>query len=457
MVVRHALSLEGGETTLVVELKDKAVKLTHTRKSEVYRDKSDDKVFGDILTKQGLKKGNLAVVKTKHAELVRYDCTDWDFMLSRAEAAGLLIVAHNGTVSAQEITIDKASAARHKFILGKQTIYNFDLEIDGASQHKDVKCLAWNQGEQEVSTGKAPAFKLAQGNQKVASLAEVMGTETRTLSNAVPLDQEELQAWADGALKRTRLSMIRGRIAVPGFAALKLLDVMELDKMGKCFNGKTLVTGIRHRISEGTWNTDIQLGLSAVRFARQHQVAELAAGGLLPPVHGLQIGKVAAFEEDEKETYRVKVILPGIDSEQNTVWARLATPEAGKNRGFLFRPEPGDEVVVGFFNDDPRQAVILGSMFSSANTPHEDVGKPTEKNTSKAIISKNGVALKICDKENKPSLTIKVGKAEIQIEESSIVLSLDKKNAITIDKSGLAIKTENALTIKANRVDIKTK
>ena len=48
------------------------------------------------------------------------------------------------------------------------------------------------------------------------------------------------------------------------------------------------------------------------------------------------------------------------------VWARVASLDAGCDRGFFFRPEVGDEVVVGFLEDDPRRAVILGMLHSSA-------------------------------------------------------------------------------------------
>jgi len=39
----------------------------------------------------------------------------------------------------------------------------------------------------------------------------------------------------------------------------------------------------------------------------------------------------------------------------------MARRDAGKQRGQVFWPEPGGEVVVGFINGDPRQAIILGA------------------------------------------------------------------------------------------------
>src|SRR5689334_20641186 len=80
-------------------------------------------------------------------------------------------------------------------------------------------------------------------------------------------------------------------------------------------------------------------------------------------------------------------------------------PSASRRAGILwtrrqlgcFRPEPGDEVVVGFFNDDPRQAVILGAMYSSKNAPHKYVAKLGKDNLAKAIITKKGTTIRFVD------------------------------------------------------------
>ena len=58
--------------------------------------------------------------------------------------------------------------------------------------------------------------------------------------------------------------------------------------------------------------------------------------------------------------------MPLVNNDEDGAWARVASLDAGNERGFFFRPEIGDEVALGFLNDDPRQAVILGMLPSSA-------------------------------------------------------------------------------------------
>ena len=252
--------------------------------------------------------------------------------------------------------------------------------------------------------------------------------------------------------------MIRGRISVPGFGDIRCLDVMAVAGIGERFNGKTLVTGIRHRVDQNGWQTDVQFGLSPKRFTAQRDIVDVPAAGLLPGVNGLQIGIVDQFEEDPDKEFRVKVILPGIDEKKGAVWARLATPDAGKERGYFFRPETGDEVVVGFFNDDPRQAVILGAMYGSKNTPPKDVAKLSKDNITKGIVSKTGVTLGFMD-DKKPSVFIKTpGKNQIIFDDDNqkIQIADQHGNSITMSKDGIEIKSAKDLKIEAaNNVEIK--
>src|SRR3954468_18199226 len=103
LVVRHAVESRPGTNLLRVELKDAAFKLTRRRKSAVFRSQSDDEAFRKLIAGAGLKAGDLKATKPKHAELVQYLSTDWDFIVSRADSLGLAVDAHRGTVSVQPL------------------------------------------------------------------------------------------------------------------------------------------------------------------------------------------------------------------------------------------------------------------------------------------------------------------------------------------------------------------
>jgi Rhs element Vgr protein len=456
VVVGHGVAADEQGSLLTVELKDAAIKLTTPRKSVVYQDKEDHKIIREIIDNRKLKIGSIAETEAKHAELVQYYCTDWDFILSRADTNGLLVSIDNGEISLPKIAIE--GQPKHTFEYGLSEIFNFEIEADAGRQYPDVQSMAWDIKNQKLTkAAKAKDFKLAQGNLDGAKIAEAIGSEPYILASPISLAPKELQAWSDATMARSRLAMIRGRIAVPGSGEIKPLDVMEVAGVGERFNGKTVVTGVRHRVDHQGWQTDVQFGIPPERFAERRDIVDIPAAGLLPAVNGLQIGRVDQFKEDPDKEFRVKVILPGItDEKKGAVWARLASPDAGKGRGYFFRPEPGDEVVVGFFNDDPRQAVILGAMYSSKNTPPQAVSKLTEKNINKAIVTKKGTSISFVDDE-KASIFIEtpqINKIMLDDDAQKIQITDQHGNSITLSKDGIEIKSTKDLKIDASSGDV---
>jgi Rhs element Vgr protein len=454
-VVRHAVALGTEGPTLDVELKDAAFKLTQVRRSAVFRDASDDDAIRTIVEGAGLKVGELVPGALPHPELVQYRSTDWDFILARADVQGALTVADAGVVST--FAPSAQAGVAHELEYGVSEIHELELSLDGGTQFKGVESVAWDAERLELTEPtQAEPVALPQGDTEGGDVAEALGFGTFALSHAVPAPPAELQAWADARLSRNRFAFIRGRIELPGTHGFALLDVVRLSRFGARFDGDALVSAIRHRLNQDGWSTSIQLGLSPDWFCTTEGVAELPAGGLVPPIGGLQVGVVAAFEDDPNDAYRVKVVVPALNGE--AVWARLATLLAGSDRGSVFRPEPGDEVVLGFFNDDPRHAVILGAMHGSAHPPPESVGKPSEKNELHALVTKKGTTIGFVDGDE-PALFIRTaGKNEIRIDDGAkgVTITDQHSNSIVLNEDGVAITSSKDLKIEARgKVEIK--
>jgi Rhs element Vgr protein len=465
LVIKHSVEADAQGSLLTVDLKDAMVKLTLTRKSAIYRDQSDAEIIHSIIENNGLIVDTIDAGEPRHPEFVQYYCNDWDFILARAEAQGLLVTVDDGIFAAKKPVLD--GEASYRFEYGLSEIYNLEIEADAEYQRAGMQSVAWDIANQSLTPPtRANDFKTGQGNLQASPLAQAFGADNETLTDAVPLDQAELQAWADARLTRSRMALLRGRLTVSGIATLKPLDVVEIAGISERFNGKTLVTGVRHRVgTEQGWLTDIQFGLSADSYCRRPDIADMPAAGLVPAVQGLRIGVVAEFEDDSAGLFRVKTVLPGVGAEGDAVWARLATPEAGKQRGYFFPPETGDEVVLGFFNDDPRQAVILGALYSPVNTPYGDWSKLTEKNIKKGIVTKSGAKIEFTDQEKSKLLieTHAANKILLDDDAQSIQIADQHGNAIVMNSAGIEIKCDGDLKIdaggnveiKGSKVDVK--
>lgn len=92
---------------------------------------------------------------------------------------------------------------------------------------------------------------------------------------------------------------------------------------------------------------------------------------------------------------------------KTTNWIRVATPDAGSsgavstNRGFVFIPEEGDQVMVSFENGDPNRPYVSSSIFA------ENVSKGGGGNNAvKSIFTRSGIQIVFNDDDGKGSLHI---------------------------------------------------
>ena len=461
IIIKHSVRADLYRSYLSIDLKDTAIKLTTQRKSTVFREMTDTEIIKKIIQETGLKFISSANTQAKHQEMVQFYCTDWDFILSRADANGCWLLADDGKITLQKPELK--GRPKHTFEYGISDIYEFEMEADLSHQYTSVESMTWDVKTQEISPPqKAKSFSLTQGNLNPDKLAKTINADNYQLVTLGQLDKQEMQAWADAKLSKSRLSMLQGRLKVPGKADIKPGDIIKVAGIGERFNGKTLVSAIRHQVNEQGWQTDVQFGLSANWFTQQNNnIIDTPASGLVPAINGLQIGIVDKYEDDPDKQYRVKVNIPSIEKD-GLVWARLASIDAGKERGIFFRPEIGDEVVLGFINDDPRQAIILGAMHSKKNALPEGF-EVTEENNKKGIITKE--ALKILFDDETKTIELSTPNSNIiklSDADKGIYLEDENGNIMTINEQGFQIKSSQDIviegkniTIKGSKVDVK--
>jgi Rhs element Vgr protein len=464
LVVGLGMESNAQGSLLRVEMRDKAVKLTRPRRSQVFEKVTDSDLIKKLISAAGLSAGTIAATTGQHESLVQYDCSDWDLLLSRAEANALAVLVESGKVSVAQPTASGAPVLSIDY--GVSEVYEIEFEADALGQDASFKARTWDAKKQAavVTAGKpAPAGGL--GNLNAKKAAKALGFDDAVLVAAVGMAVDEAKAWATSEAQRGGLSMVRGRVSIGGTAAASLLDMVEVKGLPKAFAGQAAVTGLCHRIDADGWVTDLQFGLSPQPYRARADINQPPAAGLLPAVGGLQIGIVVKVDADPAEEHRVKVKLPGLGDEAAGYWARVAMPDAGKARGWYFWPEPGDEVVMGFFNQDPRQPVILGSMFGSANKPPAAIVDASDKNLLRGLVTRKGMTLAFSD-DDKPKLFLQTpGGAKILLDDDqeAIEISDKHKNKITLDKNGITIASgkdfkldaKGNVELKGTKVDLK--
>ncbi|MNO81290.1 Phage-related baseplate assembly protein [compost metagenome] len=261
------------------------------------------------------------------------------------------------------------------------------------------------------------------------------------------LDQAMLDLWAAAGMGRARRASIRGRLRVQGNAALQPGVLIDLGGFGSRFNGLGFVSGVRHRLGRGDWVSEVLIGSDPKAHAERYPVAAPAAGGIAPPVPGLQIGVVAALESDPAGEDRIQVRLATISETDGLVWARQALLDAGDKRSTSFRPELDDEVVVGFLDGDPHHPVILGALHSSAK-PNPLTG--ANDNHEKAIVTRAGMRIHWDDDKVIATIDTPAGNRIVLSEDGKSILVEDQNgNRIELNSDGIAMESPGDIKLKA--------
>lgn len=445
IVIKHSIKIRESASVLVVECRDEAVKATLGRKSKYYYESTDSDIIDEILGGHGLQT-DIEATDHSHAELVQYDCSDWDFALLRGQANGLICNVEDGKVSF--LKPDDSQEEVETVAFGA-TLLSFDGEIDARNQFDSIKAYSWNPADQEIVEIEAadPALSL-NGNLSTSDLAGVVGLEALELRHGGNVSDSELQAWSDSKAVYQQLSKSRGRLQFQGIPTVKPATMLKVEGVGDRFNGKVFISAVRHELAEGNWTVDAEFGINPEWFSETYEINAPAAAGILPAVHGLQIGKVTQLEEDPDGEDKILIQLPIVDKEEQGIWARLATLDAGEGRGTFFRPEIDDEVIVGFINGDPNEAVVLGQLHSSAK-PAPEAG--SDDNHLKGYVSRSEMKLIFDDDKIAFSIETPAGK-KVTLDEDAgtIVVEDDHSNVITLDDAGITMESAGDINIKAS-------
>lgn len=454
IVVKHTIKIKQNKgSTLIVECKNKVCRLAENRTSHYFYEQSDSEIIEQILANAEVGNVDVATSSIIHPEIVQFNATDWDFCLLRAQVSGQLIILNADKSEVKPAEISDSIICKLEF---GTTIIEADLSIDGRNQYKGIKSYSWNQAKQEVFEKEAsnPEFT-SPGNLDISSLSTTLNLSSLQQKHPT-ISEDEAQQWADSSWLYSQINRVSGVIKCQGMSAVKTGDTVELVGLGSRFNGKAFVTGVRHDFGASqAWQTSLQFGGIEWLNVTQKIVDQPNAAGLIPGINGLQIGIVVRIEDDPNNEFRVQVKMPLISNAEDGTWARLATLDAGNERGFYFYPEVDDEVIIGFFANDPRQAVILGMLHSSAKPAPIS---PKNDNHEKGYVSRNKMKMTFDDKNIDMTFSTPKGNAIRLTEKDSGIVIEDQNgsvikfrdNDITIESAGnLSLKAAQDITIES--------
>ncbi|MFT3933656.1 MAG: type VI secretion system tip protein VgrG [Chitinophagaceae bacterium] len=444
VIVSNTHNIDSNGAELKIECRDETVKMTVNKSNRHLNDVTDSDVINQLLSDNNITGADIEDSTNKHEQLLQSNVSDWDFMVSRADVSGMICVITNGVLSVRKPKLD--DDVKLQLLYGAD-ILEFHADMDARTQTDSVKAMNWDAENQEVVTTESEDSNAPEEGEFTRTDLAAVTDQPMEMRSAATFTKEEAQSIANAKKLRQDLSKIKARVKYQGTVIAQPGDFVTVDGVGKNFNGKAFVTGVQHEYADGDWTTEATLGWNEQFFAEETNPTQAAsATGQFSSMHGLQIGIVTSIE-DANGQYRVKIRLPMVNSQDDGIYARVSTLDAGDGRGTFFRPEVSDEVLVGFINDDPKNPVILGMLHSSAKpAPLE----PEDSNPEKGYVSRSKIKLIFNDDKKSVHIETPGGRVfEMNDEEGSIKLNDADGNKIVMDSSGVTVEANTSLTLKA--------
>lgn len=445
-IVKHGLEISpSANYNLAITCKHKAVQMTFNKKEAVFSNVADSDIITRLIDSYGLSSTVTSTSVTQETVFQKL-ATDWDFVLSRAELYGYIVTFNGDNIV---IGLPKTDAAAVLRIANGESIRTFNAELNAQAQAPGIKASGWDIKNQAQLTASAsePAVN-SQGNLSAKSLSGKLNQATLLLNSCTPMVQDELKAWADSNLLKMRLSALKGEVSFIGNAGIVPGSIIELDGVGARFNGNAFVTAVNHVIEESEWSTSVRFGLDNVSVSEKPNFGYADAAGLMPPIHGLQVGTVNKLFDDPDGQYRILVNLVSNAESQVSIWARLSNFYASSGFGAGFLPEIGDEVIVGFLENNPRYPVILGSLYSnSRKTP---VPASDNNNYTKSITTKSKLKISFDDEKKITTIETPAGNTFMLNDDTkSIEVTDQNSNTVKMTSSGISLNSPKDVTIEA--------
>ena len=226
----------------------------------------------------------------------------------------------------------------------------------------------------------------------------------------------------------------------------EIIDVSFPDRMKLPPLGKFRIVGIEHEVRRDGHYSNSFVGVpdGTVHIPVPDVKRPLALPELAP----------VKENNDDKGQGRVKVAFDWQKNGKTTNWIRVQTPNAGvsgavpKNRGWVFVPEIGDQVMVSYEHGNPDRPYVTGSVF------HSGSGKGGDKdNKVKSIITRSGNAIVFDDETGSIVITDQTGKQLIMLDGTDAITVMAKKSiTLTNEAESVIVMDDKSIGLQADTI-----
>ncbi len=226
----------------------------------------------------------------------------------------------------------------------------------------------------------------------------------------------------------------------------EIIDVSFPDRMKLPPLGKFRIVGIEHEVRRDGHYSNSFVGVP-------DGTVHIPVPDVKRPLALPELATVKG-NNDNKGQGRVKVAFDWQKNGKTTNWIRVQTPNAGvsgavpKNRGWVFVPEVGDQVMVSYEHGNPDRPYVTGSVF------HSGSGKGGDKdNKVKSIITRSGNAIIFDDETGSIVITDQTGKQLIMLDGTDAITVMAKRSiTLTNEAESVIVMDDKSIGLQADTI-----
>jgi uncharacterized protein involved in type VI secretion and phage assembly len=450
---------EGKHGYLIIEGKSPTVLLERGKRFDLFSNMTLKDVFKEVLfgiDTQRLTSLSQPAYESRSPFLMQYNESDWEFLQRLSVISGEtlywtgmdLVFGEHRDFPAENVMYDKELITLR---FGSRLLSNNFTSYQYLSNRNEII----SQTPDRIENSDSYIDDVLK-----RSLA-TLGKE-RPVRTPIDLPVEELGSLTEQANRRKARTATE-TVYVTGIAKTchprigRLMNIRVPDAENSVDIGTYRITKVVHRIDQNNRYECEFEGIPSV--LKYRPVPE----GIQMPVATSLLAEVTQ-NNDPQGQGRVQVKFMTVNDMRSEIWLRVMTPNAGglvksyngagndpgiveKNRGIVFIPEPGDQVMIGFEHGDPNRPYVMGSMFHGGNAAG---GK--ENNAIKSIITASGHTIEFDDAEATQGITIKDRNGNvIHVDTKGKNIEITTPATMTLNSKNMKINVDESLDITVGK------
>ena len=456
-------TFQAGHVAMVVRAYDRSHRMMRSRKQRTFLNQT----ISDIVKKVAGDSGIRVSGASSGAPLdfvLQHNETDWDFVWRLAKRIGFEFICDDKTAEFKKPNPNAESVS----LTYPDDLYEFRPRLTAVQQVEKVIVRGFDlKAKKSVTRTKTTPEQVTSAGIQRSEMVKAFPGASLEIAGQSFNKSEEADSMAQAALDKLANAYLAAEGACFGDPRIKAGVKLEVKGIGSKYSGTYRVAKAVHSISGGGGYTT-----SFSNSVGEHTLLGQAGGGNGGPasIDSIVVA-VVTNNNDPDKLGRVKVKFPSL-TEQESFWAPVLLPSAGKERGISMLPVPDEQVLVAFENGDPSFPYVLGSVFNGKDKPGDEMavadGSFAMKSDHKALIAAQE-DIKLRTEKGKWIIEVNSGEITETVKSpgnytgtfdgkwnvtASQAITVESKQGVTIKAPSITLEAQGSLSLKGATVTV---